>query len=274
VAKAINQDISGTIVTRARDRTTGQAYELEEPVIGGSGEIKTALGPTYQAYLEARKSLARAFRGRELRDQEAYRDAERRYELCDEAIEKAMGIRENAEQDASNTYREDVDKIVDKASRAYKDRTKQALIECKQRVMDAWRSSADTSTQMTSVCEGVIEKAMKAREKAELNALDAYREDVDKAVDKASQAYKDKMKQALKEYRQRVMDAWRSSMETSAQMTGILEEDGNTRKEEQSPERRSEYQRLQFREMILYLKRGFLSIIQRVVKALELRGST
>ena len=117
-------------------------------------------------------------------------------------------------------------------------------------------------------------KAMKAREKAELNALDAYREDVDKAVDKASQAYKDKMKQALKEYRQRVMDAWRSSMETSAQMTGIFEEDGNTRKEEQSPERRSEYQRLQFREMILYLKRGFLSIIQRVVKALELRDST
>jgi acyl-CoA reductase-like NAD-dependent aldehyde dehydrogenase len=140
--------------------------------------------------------------------------------------------------------------------------------------MDAWRSSADTSAQMTSVCEEVIEKAMKAREKAELNALDAYREDVDKAVDKASQAYKDKMKQALKEYRQRVMDAWRSSMETSAQMTGIFEEDGNTRKEEQSPERRSEYQRLQFREMILYLKRGFLSIIQRVVKALELRGST
>jgi acyl-CoA reductase-like NAD-dependent aldehyde dehydrogenase len=107
-----------------------------------------------------------------------------------------------------------------------------------------------------------------------LNALDAYREDVDKAVDKASQAYKDKMKQALKEYRQRVMDAWRSSMETSAQMTGIFEEDGNTRKEEQSPERRSEYQRLHFREMILYLKRSSLSIIQRVVKALELRDST
>ena len=127
MAKAINQDISEPSVTRARDRTTGQAYELEEPVIDGSGEIKTALGPTYQAYLEARKSLARAFRGRELRDQEAYRDAERRYELCDEAIEKAMGIRENAEQDASNTYREDVDKIVDKASRAYKDRTKQAF---------------------------------------------------------------------------------------------------------------------------------------------------
>jgi hypothetical protein len=57
-------------------------------------------------------------------------------------------------------------------------------------------------------------------------------------------------------------------------MTGIFEEDGNTRKEEQSPERRSEYQRLHFREMILYLKRSSLSIIQRVVKALELRDST
>ena len=203
MAKAIKQDKSGTIVTKAQDQITGQASEPAETATGDSDPVKEAIPPAYRSYLEARKGLAEAFKGRERQDQEAYRDAERRYQLCEEAIEKAM----------------------------------------------------------------------KVREKAELDALDAYREAVGTAVDKASQVYKDKMKQARIECKQRVTDAWRSSMETSARMTGVFEEDRNMRKEEQSLEKRPQRERIQFRETILHLKRSFLSNIRRAVKSLEVRRS-
>jgi hypothetical protein len=271
---ATNQDKLGTIVTEAPDRTVNQILKPEETVTGDSGEVKITLGLAYRTYLEGRRNLAQAFKVRGQQDQEAYRDAEQRYRLCEEAIENAMKVRERAEKNASDAYKEDVDKAVDNASRAYKDKTKQVLTECKQRVMEAWRSSTETSKPMTSVCEEAIEKAMKAREKAELDALDAYREDVNKAVDKASRGYKDKMKQALTECMQRVMNAWINSMDTSAQMTSVFEEDRNLREDEQYPERKSGHQKLQIRETILHMKKSFMSISQRALKELKLRRNT
>jgi len=61
--------------------------------------------------------------------------------------------------------------------------------------MEAWRSSTDTSAPTASVCEEAVEKAMKTRRKAELDALDVYKEDVDKAIERASRTYKDSLKQ-------------------------------------------------------------------------------
>ena len=178
---------SEKVIVEAQDEITGQASEPAETAIGDCDQVKEGVRPAYSTYLEARKGLAEAFKQRVRQDQEAYREAEQRYQLCEEAIEMAI----------------------------------------------------------------------KVREKAELDALDAYREDVDKAVNKASQAYKDKMKQARIECKQRVMDAWRDSIETSAQITGFFEQDRNMK--------RPQDEGLQYREMILKPKRSFLSVIQRVV---------
>ena len=187
MAKTRTQQQSEKIVVKAQDEITGQASEPAETAIGDCDRIKEGVRPAYRTYLEARKGLAEAFKQRVRQDQEAYRQAEQRYQLCEEAIEMAI----------------------------------------------------------------------KVREKAEMDALDAYREDVDKAVNQASQAYKDKMKQARIECKQRVMDAWRDSIETSTQITGFFEQDRNMK----SPQDEG----IQFREMILQPKRSFLTVIQRVV---------
>ncbi len=250
------------------DEPQDQITQSEDPVL--SGEVgKTALLPAYRTYLEGRKGLAQAFREREQRDQEAYKDAERRYHLCEQAIDRAMKAREKAELDASEAYREEVEKGVEKASQAYREKTKQALVECKQKVVEAWRSSTETSGDMTGVSEEEVEKAMKARERVETDALLAYRLEVDKAVDKASQAYRDAVKQALEECRQNVMEAWRTSMEASARMAGVFEEDKSIEADEQPIASPPSVQEMQFRELAQHVKRGFMSTVRKAKKALE-----
>ena len=271
MAIATNQDKMGIIAKEAPNRTISQTLKTEETATGDSGEVKNTLGIAFQTYLEGRKNLAQAFKERGQHDQEAYRDAEQRYRLCEETIEKAMKVRERAELYASDVYREDVAKGVDSAARAYDDKTKQLLVECKQRVMEAWRSSTETSAPMASVCEEAIEKAMKIREKAELDALDAYKENVDKAVEKASRAYKDRMKQALTECMQRVMSAWVNSMDTSMQMTGVFTEDGNIKEEAHYHERKTGYQKLQLQVTIIRVKRKLMSTIQRALMKFKFR---
>jgi hypothetical protein len=268
---AANQEKLGTIVNETPDRTMGQIPTPEEKAAGDSGEVKNTLGFAYQTYLEGRRNLALAFKERGQHDQEAYRAAEERFQLCKEAIDRAMKVRERAELYASDVYREDVAKAFDLASRVYQDRTKQVLTECKQKVMEAWKSSTENSAPMTSFCEEAIEKAMKAREKAELDALDAYKVDVDKAVDKASRVYKDNMKQALTDCMQKVMNTWVTSMDTSMQMTGTFIEDRNIKEKAQYSERTLALYRLQIRGTIVHIQRKLISISLRVSKKLKLR---
>ena len=124
----------------------------------GLAEVfKEGARPAYLTYLDARKGLAEAFKQRVRQDQETCREAEWRYQLCESAIEMAIKVREKGELDALDAYREDVNKAVkkavNKASQAYKDKMEQLRIECKQRVMDAWRGSIETSTRITGVFE-------------------------------------------------------------------------------------------------------------------------
>jgi len=248
-----------------------------EPLESLAGEVregKPALGSVYRAYLEGRRALALAFKEREYQDQEAYKDAERRYHLCEEAIEKALRTREKAEEDASDTYSDDIDKAVDRASQTYKDKVRQTLIECKQRVMDVWKSSSENSPEMTGVCEEEIEKAMKAREKADMDALLAYRQEVDKAIDKASQAYRDKLRLTLHDCKQRVMDAWKSSMETSAEMTGIFEDDRIVNTEYRATGRKPENNDRRVREFAVGLRSRFLAFTRKAMRALEVKRFT
>jgi len=104
-----------------------------------------------------------------------------------------------------------------------------------------------------------------------LDALDAYKENVDKAVEKASRAYKDRMKQALTECMQRVMSAWVNSMDTSMQMTGVFTEDGNIKEEAHYHERKTGYQKLQLQVTIIRVKRKLMSTIQRALMKFKFR---
>ncbi len=259
--------------TRSRD-TVSVAQEVPaEPIVEmdatqATEETKTALLPAYRTYLQGRKGLAQAFRDREQRDQEAYKDAERRYHICEQAIDNAVRVRETAEEYACGAYREEMDRAIEKASQTYKDKTKQALVDCKQRVVDAWRSSAETSGDMSGVSEEEVEKAMKARERAETDALLAYRQDVDKALDRASQAYKERLRQALGECRASVIEAWRSSMETSARMSGVFEDDRTVSDAEWVPAHLESRRGMSIRELALRGKRRFLSAVRSAKKAL------
>ena len=258
---------------RYRDNVPAAQEAPAEPVVEidgtqGTEENKTALLPAYRTYLEGRKGLAQAFRDREQRDQEAYKDAERRYHLCEQAIDNAVKVREAAEESASVAYREDVDRAIERASQTYKDKTKQALVDCKQRVVESWRTSAETSGDMSGVSEEEVEKAMKARERAEIDALLAYRQEVDKALDRASQAYKDRLKQALGECKAGVVEAWRSSMETSARMTGVFEDDRTATDAEWMPSQLQAQRGASVRGLLLRCRRRLLSTVKSAKKAL------
>jgi hypothetical protein len=194
---------------KAQDKITGQVSEPVETARGNCDRVEEGvLKPAYRTYLEAREGLAEAFK-------EGARPAYLTY------LDARKGLAE-----------------------AFKQRVRQDKEICKEA---EWRYQ---------LCESAIEMAIKVREKGELDALDAYREDVNKAVNKASQVYKDKMKQLRIECKQRVMDAWRGSIETSIKMTGAFEQDRNMK--------RPQDERLQFPERILDLKRRFLAAIQRV----------
>lgn len=74
------------------------------------------------------------------------------------------------------------------------------------------------------LCALAIDQAMKNRENAEHEAAELYTEDLDQAINKASQAYKSKTKQAMSECKQKVMDAWKNSMETAENTSVVCEE--------------------------------------------------
>ncbi len=238
MAKAVTQRKSAATLAKPQEPSSEQAGETASVATENAEGLRAALAPAYRNYLEARRTLALAFKDREYRDQEAYRDAERRYRVCAESIDGAMKAREKSELDASDEHRSNINKAVDRALQLYRDKTRQATFECRQTVMEAWKTSRESPDKTTAFCEEAIDKAMKAREKSELDALSAYRLEIDRAVDRAAQEYRDKLERAVADCRQRVSEAWRSSMESSAHMTGIFEEDRVAPVEESAGENR------------------------------------
>jgi hypothetical protein len=155
-------------VTKDREQTTVQSADTTGIATNPLDEVDTGISPAYRSYLEAQKGLAKAFRGRGLLYQEAYNDAERRYKLCEEAMEKAVKEREKADRDAMDMYRETVDKAIEKASGVYREKLKQALMECKQKIDDAWIAARETSAEMTAIFEGgnkIVKKDVPSHDK-------------------------------------------------------------------------------------------------------------
>jgi hypothetical protein len=75
------------------------------------------------------------------------------------------------------------------------------------------------------IYEKAMEKAVKDREKAEREALNIYLNTVDKALLHASEEFRDRMIQALRECRHKTEQAWQASIETSADMTYVFQND-------------------------------------------------
>ena len=101
--------------------------------------------PAYLEYLQARKELADAFRGRVEQDRTAYEEAQRQYHLCQQMIDRAFDVREQAERDALDAYHRSIEESIKKASLEYRARMKQALIACRKTTVEAWRNSIETS---------------------------------------------------------------------------------------------------------------------------------
>ncbi len=237
--------------------------EQEKPLI-----IKTSVGPAYLTYLNSRKNLALALKEREYRDEEAYHEAEKQYRLCALAIDQAMKNREKTEIEAAELYKEELDQIINKASQTYKNKAEQAMAECKQKVMDAWKNSLDADENTNVVCEESIERAMQAREKVEIEALISYRQEVDNAVDKASQVYKERINKALFECKQRIKEAWVNSMATSVQMTGVFEEDKIVNPGQQHDHVNRDHQKAELNNNLLRIKANVISTFHKVRKEL------
>ena len=91
------------------------------------------------------------------------------------------------------------------------------------------RLSYREATRRYQAYDDAITEALKAREKAEKQALDRYQKSVDAAIDLASAVYRTALKKALDDCRQATQQAWKDSAETSDQMRIIF------RHEEDSP---------------------------------------
>ena len=123
------------------------------PDIDGAAAPAPGVKPAYLTYLHARKGLATAFRGRQLRDREALEDAQKCYQAYQQAMDNAVKAKEKAEREALGLYRTAVDSAVDKASQEYRERMRQASAQCKKVIDDAWKASMETSTTMAGIFE-------------------------------------------------------------------------------------------------------------------------
>jgi len=130
------------------------AEESQVPAPEKEANAQTGVQPAYLGYLHARKGLANAFRGRQRQDEQAYEDSQRRYRAHEDAIDRALRVREKAEREALELYRATIDSAVAKASGEYRDRMRQALAECRMATDGAWKASMETSAVMTGVFEG------------------------------------------------------------------------------------------------------------------------
>jgi len=101
--------------------------------------------------------------------------------------------------------------------------------ECQDReayVSAAWRYR---------VYEEAMQKAEKAREKSERQALNIYLKTVDKALGRASEDLRERMIEALRECRRKTEEAWQSSIEISTDMTYVFQNDVNIQETESRP---------------------------------------
>ena len=113
--------------------------------------------------------------------------------------------------------------------------------------------------------QDAMDEALKARQKAEKEALELYRAAVDNAVEKASGEYGSRMRQALADCKTATDSAWKASMETSFGMTGVFESDRLIHKDEESAAG-SRLARLKsnLKDDLVMFKKGSLVVARRV----------
>ncbi len=95
---------------RVQEEAVQSGAEPEEKLLEPMADVLARAESAYTTYMEAQKEVARAYRGHELQHDSAYTEAERQANaVCNEEIEKALGARERAAQQAEKTYREAIE---------------------------------------------------------------------------------------------------------------------------------------------------------------------
>ncbi len=154
MATTTKQTDSKRSALKASRQSAGSVAEVAQlSVDDGPNAPRPGVKPAYLTYLNARKGLATAFRGRQLRDKEAYEDAQKCYQAYQQAMDNAVKAKEKAEREALALYKAAVDTAVDKASQEYRERMRQASFQCKKAIDDAWRASMETSSTMAGIFE-------------------------------------------------------------------------------------------------------------------------
>jgi hypothetical protein len=146
-------DSKRSAVKASRQPAAPVAEAAQVSSMDGPAAPRPGVKPAYLTYLSARKGLATAFRGRQLRDKEVYEDAQECYQAYQQAIDNAVQAREKAEREALGLYRGTVESAVEKASQEYRERMRQASVQCKKATDDAWKASMETSATMAGIFE-------------------------------------------------------------------------------------------------------------------------
>jgi hypothetical protein len=105
----------------------------------------------------------------------------------------------------------------------------QAYLQARKRLADAFSGRARRDLEAYEAAErrhqayqASIERAIKTREEDEREALALYRQTVEKAFERAAEAYRDRMSLVLRRCQQSVEQGWISSVDTSAEATKVL----------------------------------------------------
>jgi len=120
------------------------------------------------------------------------------------------------------------------------------------------------------IYEEAMEKAVKAREKAEREALNIYLNSVDRALLQASEEFRERMMQALRECRHKTEQAWQSSIETSTDMTYVFQNDVSILPSENQTDvrlKKTVRKRNNAHERLRAWKNGFIALFHRDTKA-------
>ena len=142
-----------------RPRTTKAAHrgpkssseQLPDVALERAVGEHAGIQPAFRAYVQSRKGLASAFRKRARHDREAFVDAEKKLHAYEEAMQRAITEREEAEQQALKCYAEALCRSEAKASEEYRQRMRQALTQCRVAIEQAWNASVATSEDVTAV---------------------------------------------------------------------------------------------------------------------------
>jgi hypothetical protein len=151
-----------TTITKQNQQLNKTTQKIEDKIVKSTpdtktqdldtlSEVRSLAEKAYQAYMDAQRRVATAYRERAYQEEKAYEEIEGKANReCTEAIEKAFKIRDKAEQEAEMAYQE----AREKAAQLCQQKIEQALSVRSRTVQEAWVISRETSERIWKIFKG------------------------------------------------------------------------------------------------------------------------